>query len=106
MAATHHINPGELFAACGRDSRRVAITNDGGDTTCKTCAKAIVRTFVGTSRGRKQYELTCKGGPWDGKKALFGEQVSGAMSMWIHVGEHVGRYNMNTGVWTPKEKAE
>lgn len=83
------------------------MTTDRAAVTCKRCLHALnAPVYVGTSRGRKQYELTCSGGPWADKKVVLSAQVGGPMSMWIHVGEHVGRYNMNTGVWTPKGKTE
>lgn len=48
------------------------------------------------------------GGPWDGqvfrqRPAYAGkyEHDSAALSLPIRVGEHVGRYNLNTGAWTP-----
>lgn len=110
MAATHWEVDGSTL--CGRDASdgpRILLltTADAADVTCKRCLHALnAPEYVGTSRGRKQYKLTAKGGPWDGKEVVLGEQVSGPMSMWIHVGEHVGRYNMNTGVWTPKEMTE
>lgn len=51
--------------------------------------------------------LTFKGGPWNKQEGILPVQPdTDPMSMWIHVGKHVGRYNMNTGVWTPKEKTE
>lgn len=105
MAATHWEVDGESL--CGRRPDRITLTTDSAAVTCKRCLHALnAPEYVGTNRGRKQFKLTAKGGPWDGKEVVLGEQVSGPMSMWIHVGEHVGRYNMNTGVWTPKEKAE
>lgn len=109
MVTVHCLISGQLYTACGRDSRRVAITDDAGETTCKACAKAIARTFVGESRGRKQYKIVCKGGPWGGSDAVFPEQECGslgqaALSLPIRVGEHVGRYNLNTGHWVPMEQ--
>ena len=70
----------------------------------------LKREFVGQSRNRKQYKLTCKGGPWDGQEAVFPQQEAclddklGALSLPIRVGEHVGRYNLNTGTWVPTEQ--
>lgn len=105
MAATHwEVDGGSL---CGRRPDRITLTTDAADVTCKRCLHALnAPEYVGTSRGRKQYKLTAKGGPWDGKEFVLGEQVSGPMSMLICVGKHAGRYNMNTGVWTPKERTE
>lgn len=105
MAATHYTEAdGESYCRRRRDR---TLTTDAAAVTCKRCLRALnAPVYVGTSRGRRQFKLTAKGGPWDGKEVVLGEQVSGPMSMWIHVGEHVGRYNMNTGVWTPKEMTE
>ena len=103
MAATHWEVDGESL--CGRRPDSITLTTTSADVTCKRCLHALnAPVYVGSSRGRKQYKLTARGGPWDGKEVVLGAQESGPMSMWIHVGEHVGRYNMNTGVWTPKEK--
>lgn len=108
---THYTKTGAPMTGCGRDARRLAHTDSQDDVTCKACAKIIARTFVGESRGRKQYKIVCKGGPWGGSEAVFAEQESGmgdsgAMSLPIRVGEHVGRYNLNTGTWVPMETKE
>lgn len=49
--------------------------------------------------------LKCKGGPWDKQEVMFPRQPLGnALSLPIRVGEHVGRYNLNTGAWVPMEQ--
>lgn len=46
--------------------------------------------------------VVLKGGPWHGHAALIPRQPDhDPMSLPIRVGEHVGRYNLNTGAWTP-----
>lgn len=103
MAVTHYNEGGG--PRCRDLPGLPVMTTDAADVTCKRCLHALnAPEYVGQSRGRKQFKLTARGGPWDGKEVVLAEQVSGPMSMWIHVGGHVGRYNMNTGVWTPKEK--
>lgn len=70
---------------------------------------------LGQHRNRQQFLLTCDGGPWDGQDVVFPHQGanpssaatdSGALSLPIRVGEHVGRYNLNTGAWVPMETVE
>ena len=104
MAAIHHAEAGATLTACGRDALRLAHSYTADNVTCKSCTKAMAHEYVGTSRGRKQYKLTCKGGPWNGSEAVFAEQESSPLSIMIRVGEHVGRYNLNTGAWVPMEK--
>lgn len=52
-------------------------------------------------RGKSKFhKVVCKGGPWNGKDVLVPLQDSGdPFSLPIRVGEYVGRYNLNTGVW-------
>ena len=102
MATIHLVNPGEPITVCGRDWRRLSITSADDEVTCKSCIKANGPGFVGESRGRKQYKLTCKGGPWGGSEAVFAHQEGSPLSIMIRVGEHVGQYNLNTGEWRAK----
>ena len=104
MVTVHHARAGEALTACGRDARRLTKHDDKSMTTCKSCIKANGPEFVGESRGRKQYKLTCKGGPWGGSEAVFAQQEASPLSIMIRVGEHVGRYNLNTGAWVPMEQ--
>ena len=49
--------------------------------------------------------LNCKGGPWDMQVVMFPTQpADDPLSLPIRVGEHVGRYNLNTGHWVPSEQ--
>lgn len=82
--ATHYIEPGAKRAVCGRGLN--------------------APEFVGRNRNRKQFKLTCVGGPWDGQEAVFPEQDGTPLSLPIRVGEHVGQYNLNTGAWVPMEQ--
>ena len=106
--AIHYIEPGLFDTPCGRVSRRVAITGESSEVTCKQCLhKLNAPKFVGQNRNRQQFELTCSGGPWDGEDVVLPRQeadhMGSALSLPIRVGEHVGRYNLNTGTWVPKE---
>lgn len=48
---------------------------------------------------------TCVGGPFDKLDVLMPMQPDNSpMSLPIRVGEHVGRYNLNTGAWVPMEQ--
>ena len=103
--AIHYIEAGAARAACGRGLRTVALTSEPTEVTCKQCLhKLNAPEFVGENRGRKQYKLVCQGGPWDGQETVFARQESGPLSIMIRVGEHVGRYNLNTGAWVPMEQ--
>lgn len=103
--AIHFIEPGDTRAPCGRGLLSVARTDVRDEVTCKQCLhKLNAPEFVGESRGRKQYKLVCQGGPWDGQETVFARQESSPLSIMIRVGEHVGRYNLNTGAWVPMEK--
>lgn len=104
MVTVHHAEAGAALTACGRDASRLAHSEDKADTTCKSCIKANAPEFIGMSRGRKQYKLVCQGGPWDGQETVFARQEGGPLSIMIRVGEHVGRYNLNTGAWVPMEQ--
>ena len=102
MVTVHHARAGEALTSCGRDATRLARSEDKADTTCKRCLHILnAPKFVGESRGRKQYKLICQGGPWDGQETVFARQESSPLSIMIRVGEHVGRYNLNTGAWVP-----
>lgn len=102
MAATHFEVDGST--SCGRNLPRGQHTTDSQAVTCKQCLHTLnAPKFVGENRGRKQYALVCTGGPWDGKETVFARQESSPLSIVIRVGEHVGRYNLNTGEWVPKE---
>jgi hypothetical protein len=108
--AVHYIEPGLFDTPCGRDSRRVAITGEPTEVTCKQCLhKLNAPKFVGQNRNRDQYQVRCVGGPWDGQDVVLPRQdsshVNAGLSLPIRVGEHVGRYNLNTGTWVPKEKS-
>lgn len=113
MAATHWEVDGATL--CGRNAtcgQRILLltTTDPRSVTCKRCLRALTApVFVGQNRNREQFKLTCVGGPWDGQDVVFpkqeGSQYGGEMSLPIRVGEHVGRYNLNTGHWVPLEKA-
>jgi hypothetical protein len=61
--------------------------------------------FVGQNRNRQQFQLLCEGGPWAGQGVVFPRQDTGtsSLSLVVRVGEHVGRYNLNTGTWVPME---
>lgn len=49
--------------------------------------------------------VKCVGGPWDKQEAMLPRQSAGnPLSLPIRVGEHVGRYNLNTGTWVPMEQ--
>ena len=100
--AVHYIEAGETLAACGRGLLSVARTDVRDEVTCERCLYILnAPEYVGTSRGRKQYKLICQGGPWDGQETVFARQESSPLSIMIRVGEHVGRYNLNTGAWVP-----
>lgn len=52
--------------------------------------------------GKNTREVVLSGGPWDCQKAVLPRQnETDPLSLPIRVGEHAGRYNLNTGVWTP-----
>lgn len=106
MAAIHHANDGDSRTTCGRDARRLTHTYQWYNVTCGVCRKANDPQFIGESRGRKQYKLICQGGPWDGQETVFARQESSPLSIMIRVGEHVGRYNLNTGAWVPAGAAK
>lgn len=106
--ATHYIAPGLFDTPCGRDSRRVAITDEPAEVTCKQCLhKLNTPVFVGQNRNRDQYQLKCVGGPWADQDVVFPRQEAGhpgaALSLPVRVGEFTGRYNLNNGTWVPKE---
>lgn len=45
------------------------------------------------------------GGPWHGHATVLPRQAAhDPLSLPIRVGEHVGRYNLNTGVWVALEQ--
>ena len=104
MLTIHFTKVGAPVTACGRDARRVPRTDEVSEANCKTCAKVLAHQFVGESHGRKQFRLVCKGGPWDNREVVFPWQEPGTLSLPIRVGEHVGRYNLNTGHWVPLEQ--
>lgn len=55
----------------------------------------------------KSFNVEFIGGPWDGKVGTMKTQPDGdPLSLPIHVGDHVGRYNMNTGAWVPAENQQ
>jgi hypothetical protein len=50
------------------------------------------------------YQVTMQGGPYDGQIVVLPQQPTGdELGLPIRVGEHVGRYNLNTGAWVPME---
>lgn len=52
--------------------------------------------------GKNNREAALSGGPWSGHTAVLPRQNdTDPMSLPIRVGEHAGRYNLNTGAWTP-----
>lgn len=105
--AVHYIKVGAARAACGRGLLTVCRTNEPTEVTCKRCLQRLnAPKLVGESRGRKQFKVICKGGPWDGSEAVFAHQETSPLSIVIRVGEHVGRYNLNTGAWVPMEQAK
>jgi hypothetical protein len=104
--AVHYIEAGAARAACGRGLLTVCRTDEPTEVTCKQCLhKLNAPKFVGQNRNRDQYQVRCVGGPWDGQDVVMPHQTMGPMSLPIRVGEHVGRYNLNTGTWVPKESA-
>lgn len=104
MVTTHYAESAEAPTACGREPLKLAWSTSIDETSCKACKKAAAHQFVGESRGRKQFKIVCKGGPWGGSEAVFPKQESGDLSLPIRVGEHAGRYNLNTGHWVPLEQ--
>ena len=104
MVTVHYMQDG-MFAACGRNTLNLCRSADKEDVTCKQCRKSMdAPELVGHSRDRAQYKVVCRGGPWGGSEAVFARQESGELSLPIRVGEHVGRYNLNTGHWVPSEQ--
>lgn len=52
--------------------------------------------------GKNSATVVLEGGPWHGHAALIPRQPErDPWSLPIRVGEHAGRYNLNTGAWTP-----
>jgi hypothetical protein len=112
--AIHYIEVGAPRALCGRGLLTVARTDEPSEVTCKQCLhKLNAPVFVGQNRNRDQYQLKCVGGPWADQDVVFPFQGSlatpakydgGSLSLPIRVGEHVGRYNLNTGHWVPMEQ--
>jgi hypothetical protein len=108
--AIHYIEVGAPRALCGRGLLTVARTDEPSEVTCKQCLhKLNAPVFVGQNRNRDQYQLKCVGGPWADQDVVFPQQEGGslgqaALSLPTRVGEHVGRYNLNTGHWVPMEQ--
>lgn len=113
MAATHLEAAGHTL--CGRSTacgQRILLLTIGepSEVTCKQCLhKLNAPKLVGQNRSRDQHQLRCVGGPWAGQDVVFPKQESGrigqaALSLPVRVGEHVGRYNLNTGHWVPMEQ--
>lgn len=51
---------------------------------------------------RKVHKILCWGGPWDGMVACFPLQSpDDPLSLPVRVGQFVGRYNLNNGMWVP-----
>ena len=96
---THYRSTPTGYTACSKDSPRLIVTDVEADVTCGHCIRTFGPQRVGVHRGRTQFELRCKGGPWDGQKAVFPQQESGGLSLHIKVGTFVGRYNLNSGIW-------
>ena len=58
-------------------------------------------------RQGRSIEVTLTGGPWGGqtvRQRPVRYAADEAMSLPIRVGAHVGRYNLNTGVWQALEQ--
>ena len=103
--AIHYIEVGAPRALCGRGLLTVARTDEPSEVTCKQCLhKLNAPVFVGQNRSRHQYQLKCAGGPWADQDVVFPEQEGTPLSLPIRVGEHVGRYNLNTWHWVPMEQ--
>lgn len=104
MVTVHYLKD-DGMAPCGRDASKLTRTKDRDEVTCGQCVKALnAADFVGVSRGREQFKVKCRGGPWGGSIAVFPAQYTGDLSLPIRVGEHVGRYSLNTGHWVPSEQ--
>lgn len=96
---THYRAADADYTACHKDTVRRRTTAVEADVTCGLCLRTFGPQRVGVHRGRTQFELRCKGGPWDGQPAVFPQQESGGMSLRIKVGAFVGRYDLNSGIW-------
>ena len=107
MITIHYAEGGAPTTVCGRDATRLARSDEPSEANCKRCLHALnAPTFIGQHRTRKQFKLVCVGGPWGGREVVFPKQDADELPLPIRVGEHVGRYNLNTGHWVPLEKAE